>query len=72
MLTYLTSLARILNIVTLRQFRQNAEVTALARDHGACRVNGYRYLDEVIDVLADQALDLHDALEKAKPTGSRM
>ncbi|HEX3778625.1 MAG TPA: transposase family protein [Pseudonocardiaceae bacterium] len=50
----------------LRWFRQNAEVTALARDAGISRATGYRYLDEVITVLADQAPDLHDALNRAK------
>ena len=53
----------------LRWFRQNAEVTALARDHGVSRANGYRYLDEVINVLAGQAPDLHDALDKTKADG---
>jgi hypothetical protein len=47
----------------------NVEVTALARDHGVSRATGYRYLDEVIEVLADQAPDLHEALEKAKADG---
>lgn len=56
-------------VLGLRWFRQNAEVTALARDHGVSRATGYRYLDEVIDVLADQAPDLHDALAKAKADG---
>jgi acetylglutamate kinase len=30
---------------------------------------GYRYLDEVITVLADQASDLHEALQRAKDEG---
>jgi hypothetical protein len=42
------------------------------RDHGISRATGYRYLDEVIEVLANQAPDLHEALQKAKPTGWRM
>ncbi len=53
----------------LRWFRQNAEVTALARDAGISRATGYRYLDEVITALADQAPDLHDALNRAKDEG---
>ena len=53
----------------LRWFRQNAEVTALARDAGISRATGYRYLDEVIDVLAGQAPDLHEALNRAKAEG---
>lgn len=56
-------------VLGLRWFRQNVEVTTLARDHGVSRATGYRYLDEVIDVLADQAPDLHAALEKAKADG---
>lgn len=56
-------------VLGLRWFRQNAEVTALARDHGVSRATGYRYLDEVIEVLANQAPDLHAALKKAKADG---
>jgi hypothetical protein len=39
------------------------------RDHGVSRATGYRYLDEVITVLAEQAPDLHDALRRAKNEG---
>jgi hypothetical protein len=53
-------------VLGLRWFRQNADVTALARDAGISRATGYRYLDEVITVLAEQAPDLHDALDRAK------
>jgi hypothetical protein len=56
-------------VLGLRWFRQDVDVTALARDHGVSRATGYRYLDEIIDVLADQAPDLHEALEKAKTEG---
>jgi hypothetical protein len=56
-------------VLGLRWFRQNAEVTALARDCGVSRATGYRYLDEVITVLADQAPDLHEALNRAKADG---
>ncbi len=56
-------------VLGLRWFRQDVDVTALARDHEVSRATGYRYLDEVIDVLADQAPDLHEALEKAKTDG---
>ena len=56
-------------VLGLRWFRQNVDVTALARDHDVSRATGYRYLDEVIEVLADQAPDLRDALEKAKSDG---
>ncbi|WP_346137442.1 transposase family protein, partial [Lentzea roselyniae] len=50
-------------------FRQHADITALARDHGISRATGYRYLDEVITVLAERAPDLHEALERAKNEG---
>ncbi|MBA8923686.1 hypothetical protein BC739_000883 [Kutzneria viridogrisea] len=49
----------------LRWFRQNTDVTALARDYGVSRATGYRYLDEVITVLAERAPDLHDAVQRA-------
>jgi hypothetical protein len=51
-----------------RWFRQNVDVTALARDHGVSRATGYRYSDEIIGMLADQAPDLHEAPERAKTT----
>lgn len=54
----------------LRWFREDREVEDLARDHGISRATGYRYLTEVIDVLAAQAPDLHDALEQAKADGA--
>ena len=43
--------------------------SALASDHGICRATAYRYLDEVIAVLAEQAPDLAEALERAKDEG---
>lgn len=39
-------------------------MSALARDCGISRATGYRYLDEVIEVLAAQAPDLHEALQR--------
>ena len=50
----------------LRWFRQNGDITALACDHGISRATGYRYLDEIITVLAECAPDLCEALERAK------
>lgn len=55
----------------LRWFRDNRDIPALARDHGISRATGYRYLDEVIGVLAAQAPDLHEALQRAKDNGAR-
>jgi hypothetical protein len=53
----------------LRWFREDRDVSALARDCGISRATGYRYLDEVIEVLAAQAPDLHEALQRAKDNG---
>ena len=56
-------------VLGLRWFRQDADITALGRDHGVSRATAYRYVDEVIDVLADLAPDLHEALGQAKADG---
>jgi hypothetical protein len=41
-------------VLGLRWFRDRTAAEALARDHGISRATAYRYLDEVIIVLADQ------------------
>jgi DDE superfamily endonuclease len=56
-------------VLGLRWFRDRTTPDALARDHGISRATAYRYRDEVIDVLADQAPDLREALERAKVEG---
>jgi DDE superfamily endonuclease len=56
-------------VLGLRWFRNRTAVDALARDHGISRATAYRYVDEVIEVLAGQAPDLHQALERAKGEG---
>lgn len=56
-------------VLGLRWFRDHTDPTALARDHRVSRATAYRYLDEVIEVLAAQAPDLHDALERAHTEG---
>jgi len=56
-------------VLALRWFRDRTSPGALARDHGIARATAYRYLDEVIEVLAGQAPDLHKALERAKDQG---
>ena len=56
-------------VVGLRWFRDRATCDALARDHGISRATAYRYIDEVITVLAQQAPDLAEALERAKDEG---
>jgi hypothetical protein len=56
-------------VLGLRWFRQNTDIAALARDHGISRATGYRYLDEVITVLAERVPDLRTALRHAKDEG---
>jgi len=53
----------------LRWFRDRTCPDALARDHGISRATAYRYLEEVIAVLADEAPDLREALERARAGG---
>lgn len=54
----------------LRWFRQGADITALARDNGISRATGYRYVDEDIAVLAEQAPDLHEVLQQTTDSGA--
>ena len=56
-------------VLGLRWFRDRTCPDALARDHGISRATAYRYLDEVTIVLAAQAPDLHEALERAAAEG---
>jgi hypothetical protein len=56
-------------VLGLRWFRDRPAPEALARDHGISRATAYRYRDEVIAVLADQAPDLREALERARDEG---
>lgn len=56
-------------VLGLRWFRDRTAPDALARDHGISRATAYRYVDEVIAVLAEQAPDLHQALERAQDQG---
>ena len=56
-------------VLGLRWFRQHADITALGRDHGISRATAYRYLSEVITVLAARAPELHQALQQAKQAG---
>lgn len=53
----------------LRWFRQDVDIRALGRDHGVSRATAYRYVDEVIEVLAAQAPDLHEALQYTQEQG---
>ena len=57
-------------VLGLRWFRDSTAIDALARDHGISRATGYRYTGEVIEVLAAQAPDLPEALERAMAGGA--
>ncbi|WP_340560201.1 transposase family protein [Streptomyces sp. GSL17-111] len=56
-------------VLVLRWFRERGCVHCLARDAGVSQATGYRYLHEGIDVLADQAPDLHEVLEHSQHDG---
>jgi DDE superfamily endonuclease len=56
-------------VLGLRWFRDRTMPDALARDHGISRATAYRYLEEIIAVLADEAPELHEALERAEDAG---
>ena len=56
-------------VLGVRWFRDRTAADALARDHGISRATAYRYVDEVVAVLAEQAPDLHQALERAEDNG---
>jgi hypothetical protein len=50
-------------------FRKREDLAVLGAGFGISRATAYRYHDEVVTALADQAPDLHDALERAKDEG---
>lgn len=56
-------------VLGLRWFRDRLAPERLGRDHGVSRATSYRYLDEVIAVLAVQAPDIHQALHHAQDQG---
>ena len=55
-------------VLILRWFRDDTSIDALARDNHICRATGYRYVEEGVYVLADQAPDLYKVLEQARPS----
>ena len=57
------------SVLGRRWFRDRTTADALARDHGISRATAYRYLDEVIAVLAQEAPELGEALERARDEG---
>ncbi|MFD7705258.1 transposase family protein [Streptomyces caelestis] len=56
-------------VLILRWFVDGTRVTQLARDNGVSTPTSYRYLHEGLTVLADHALDLATALERAVVAG---
>jgi hypothetical protein len=56
-------------LFVLAWFRDQPNVTRLGRGFGLSQATAYRYLAEGIAVLAAQAPDLHQALERAKALG---
>jgi hypothetical protein len=56
-------------VLGLRWFRDRTSPEALARDHRISRATAYRYIEEVIAVLAAEAPDLRQALEQARQEG---
>lgn len=57
-------------ILVLRRFRDRTRVEQLGLDHGVSRATAYRYVDEGTEVLAAQAPDLHEALQRAREEGT--
>jgi hypothetical protein len=56
-------------VLGLRWFRDRTAIDALAADHGVSRATAYRYVDEVITVLAAEAPELPEALARALAGG---
>jgi hypothetical protein len=56
-------------VFVLAWFRKREDIAVLGRGFGLSRATAYRYHDEAVTVLADQAPDLHDALEQVAAQG---
>jgi hypothetical protein len=56
-------------VMVLRWFRGERDIPKLGRDHRVSRATAYRYLHEGIEVLAAQAPDLPEALDRAHAEG---
>lgn len=56
-------------VLALRWFRDRTRIEALGRDSGVSRATAYRYVDEAVDVLSEQAPGLGEALERALADG---
>jgi hypothetical protein len=53
----------------LAYFRDRVEIERLGAGFGLSRATAYRYIEEAVRVLSDQAPDLYDALERAAEEG---
>jgi hypothetical protein len=56
-------------LFVLAWFRKREDIAVLGAGFGISRATAYRYHDEAIRVLAEQAPDLHEALQQAKDDG---
>jgi hypothetical protein len=56
-------------LMVLAWFRNQGDIALVGAGFGVSRATAYRYRDEVIDVLAEQAPDLHEALEHVAEQG---
>lgn len=56
-------------LMVLAWFRNQGDIALVGAGFGVSRATAYRYRDEVIDVLAAQAPDLHEALEQVAEQG---
>jgi hypothetical protein len=56
-------------VLVLRWFPERGCVHCLARDAGISQATGYRFLHEGIDVLAQQAPDLYEVLDRCRQEG---
>jgi hypothetical protein len=56
-------------LFVLAWFRKREDLATLGAGFGISRATAYRYHDEAVTVLADQAPDLHEALQQAKEEG---
>ena len=56
-------------VLAPRWFRDGGDKAALGRDHGVSRSTAYRYIDEVIDVLARLVPGLRELPERAEADG---
>jgi hypothetical protein len=56
-------------VFAIAWFRQRPNLTLHGKAFGISQATAYRYLHEAIDVLASQAPDLHDALQRAASEG---